>query len=188
MFVDICLPNNNEEEFLKVAKELGTKKILFLYEKVPKKKPELYDLICKKNPPNKDYFYFSIAEEFMINNKAVKFHFGAEKLEKKDALHQRNSGINHILARTMSEKEKVYVICFEDLLKESKVRLGRLKQNLKLLRKYDVPFIITSFASNPENLRSEVELKSLIKTLGFEKQAKKAVTILEEILDKNSKV
>ncbi|PIN80594.1 hypothetical protein COV13_03360, partial [Candidatus Woesearchaeota archaeon CG10_big_fil_rev_8_21_14_0_10_32_9] len=36
MFVDACLPKNNEEEFIKVAEKLGTKALLFLYEKKEK--------------------------------------------------------------------------------------------------------------------------------------------------------
>lgn len=41
-FTDICIPNGNEQEFINVARKLGTKSLVFLYE--PKKLPNLDDI------------------------------------------------------------------------------------------------------------------------------------------------
>ena len=86
--------------------------------------------------------------------------------------------------KKIKEKEKVLVFDVEKIIvsKQPETLLGRLKQNLALANKYDVKIVVVSFASKPENLRAEQELKSLIKVFGTEKQAKQSTMTLHEEL------
>ncbi len=60
--------------------------------------------------------------------------------ERKDTLHQRDSGLNHVLAKIAKEKDIAIVIDFKDWnsikdKKEKARRLARIIQNVKICRK-----------------------------------------------------
>ena len=82
-------------------------------------------------------------------------HFNLENYLKKDSLHYRNSGLNHILCKIISEKKKLIGISFSNLLnsKRKALLIGRLAQNAILFRKYKCKFItadITAKLDFPE--------------------------------------
>ena len=189
MFVDICIPKNNEKDFVDVAKRLGTKSLLFLYDKPNLKifednEVKIFNgLITQKNVSGKGVV-FAKAEVHNIDNKNINFLYGAETLEEKDHTHYRRSGLNNVLMKKIKEKNKVLVFDIEKIILsgQSEVLLGRLRQNLLLAKKYDVRIVVASFASSPLNLRSEQDLKSLIKVFGCEKQGKVSVKNLYEDL------
>ena len=163
MFTDLVVKNENEELIRKLAKELGLN-LIFLEKKKDKYVSKTPEIILTK------------AVRSNIENRQLKYHFGAEYLEEKDAMHHRRSGFNQVLMKLMKEKEKTLVIAMEPLIEheDKPLIIGRIAQNLKLARKYSVPVIICSLAQKPESLRGKQELKSFIKTLGFEEIAKKA--------------
>ena len=74
-----------------------------------------------------------------------------EILEARDPLHFRASGLNQVLARILSRKEKFLCVSFSTLLnsENKQVLLGRIAQNVVLCKKYDVPIIAGSFARTP---------------------------------------
>jgi RNase P/RNase MRP subunit p30 len=194
MFIDVCIPNNNEEEFIKVAERLGTKGILFLYEKQQKDlndmrkktKLKLYSGIITKTNVNKQGFVFAKGEQQNIENKNMKFLYDFEEIEQKDSFHFRRSGVNHVLSIIMKEKDKVLVFDMEKIIIPSRQRemlLGRMMQNLMLAKKYKLKTIICSFAAKPENMRAEMEYASLIRSFGYEELAKQAVNNLHLILE-----
>ena len=194
MFIDVCIPNNNEEEFIKVADALGTKGLIFLYEKQQKDlkelqkntKLKLYSGIITKTNVNKPGIVFAKGEQQNIENKNMKFLYDFEELEQKDSFHFRRSGTNQVLCAIMKEKEKVLVFDMEKMIVHSRLRemmLGRMMQNLMLAKKYKLQTIICSFATKPEHLRAETEFASLIRSFGYEELAKQAINNLHLILE-----
>jgi RNase P/RNase MRP subunit p30 len=196
MFIDVCIPKNNEEEYIQVAEAIGTKGLLFLYEKEEKHK--LIDLknktklklfqglLIKKNTNNPG-ITFAKAEQQNIENRNLKFLYDFEEQEEKDSFHYRRSGANHVLCTMMKEKEKIFVFDMEKIIINSRTReklLGRMMQNLMLVKKYKLESIICSFAMSPENLRAEKEYSSLIRALGYEDIAKTATNNLLKILER----
>jgi len=180
MFVDICIPKNNEKKFIEIAEKLGTKALLFLYDKKPK---DLNDL--QKETKVKLFFdskkNFAVGERKNVENKNIKFLYGFEELEEKDSVHYRRSGMNQVIGKLMKDKKKILVIDMEKIIsaKRNEVLLGRLKQNLVLAKKYKLDLIICSFATKPENLRSGKDYEALIRVMGFQEEAKKAVKTLK---------
>jgi len=97
---------------------------------------------------------------------------------KKDSLHFRNSGLNQVVCKIAKKNKIIIAFSFSNILK-SKNRnkiLERIKQNIKLCRKYKVPMIIASFAENEYELRTAKELQNFALFLGMgPNEAKKAV-------------
>lgn len=101
-----------------------------------------------------------------------------EDIPRADFLHQRNSGLNHVLAR-LAHENKVAVA----FTPSSDARtMGRMMQNIKLCRKYKVEMVIASFAKSPYQLKSPSELVSYFTVLGMHpKEAKRALNYVEMI-------
>jgi len=98
----------------------------------------------------------------------------------KDFMDQKNSGVDHIMARFMSERFIALEIDFSRILNSHGMLrsqiMGKMRQNVMLARKYDVPTIITSNADDRWSLRAPRELISIGISLGMtEVIAKKAV-------------
>ena len=190
MFVDVCLPEGNEEELLTMAKKLGTKKVLMLYKK-PKKEVFEFEgvevingLLCEKFPGRKG-INFGFGERFNAEANTIPFLYGFEEVEKKDSVHYKRAGINQVIAKILVEKDKTYVIDFSRLLKSSEKDkvLGRISQNLMMASKYGFKVAICSFASKPEQLRAAFDLRSIIDIFGYQKIAKESVSNLSAQID-----
>ncbi|MCC7574053.1 hypothetical protein KO361_00475 [Candidatus Woesearchaeota archaeon] len=199
-FTDICIPNGNEQEYIDIAKKLKTTSIIFLYE--PKKQPkkEYLEELKQKNPntkittanlilknTNKTGMNFAKANLQTIENKHVTHIYDLESIEEKDNHHYRRSGMNQALAKKIKEQNKTIIISTEQLItnKEPQKIIGRIQQNLELIKKYELKIAIASLATKPENMRAQEEQKSLIRTLGHESTAKKAITEINKNLNKN---
>jgi RNase P/RNase MRP subunit p30 len=199
IFVDVCIPKDNELEFIQIAQRLGTKGLLFLYsdEKLEKQqigkvstlqkdtKVKLYTgLLILKNT-NKPGITFAKAEQQNIENRNLKFLFDFEEQEEKDSFHYRRSGANQVLCNIMKDKNKVFVLDMEKIItsKQKEKLLGRMQQNLMLIKKYKLDSIICSFATKPENLRAQKDYSSLIRASGYEEIAKLATESLHRILE-----
>jgi RNase P/RNase MRP subunit p30 len=189
-FTDICIPEGNEQEYIEIARKLETTSLLFLYE--PKKQPTKEELkkIQEKNPDmnittanlimkntNKQGMNFAKANIQTLENKHITHVYDLESLEEKDNHHYRRSGMNQAIAKKIKEQEKTIIIATEQLItnREPHKIIGRIQQNLELIKKYDLKTAIATMATKPENLRAKEEIKSLIKTLGHEDTAKKAI-------------
>jgi ribonuclease P/MRP protein subunit RPP1 len=99
-------------------------------------------------------------------------------------------GINHILARLGRKNNVSIEFNFRQILHSNGKSRGELlskyMQTAKLVKKYKTPFIITSGALSPWDLRSPSDLISFGKTIGFhEGQIKKALS--GSILKENKK-
>lgn len=99
---------------------------------------------------------------------------------KVDNLKQRDSGINHVVAKEASKRGVVIIIDFNGIQKikgkEKALRLGRLIQNVKICRKAGCDIKIASLASNQKSLVDERGRKSFGVSLGMSSsQATKSV-------------
>lgn len=114
-----------------------------------------------------------------------------ERVTGKDLLDQKNSGLDDVMARYMTERGIAMEICLAELLScygvvRSQV-MGRMRQNIKLAKKYGTPIIITSGAGNPLGMRSPQDLYSLGISLGMDPfMAKASVSGFPAMLIKKS--
>ena len=69
----------------------------------------------------------------------INYLFSPERGEKRDSLKQRDSGINHVVAKEAANKGIAIVIDFDEVSrlksKEKAIRIGRIIQNIKICRK-----------------------------------------------------
>jgi len=189
-YTDIIIPKGNEQAFIEVANKIGIKSLLFLYEpkkinneeleKIRKSNPEIKiftgNLILKNT--NQTGINFAKANLQTLEHKYITHVFDLESLEEKDNHHYRTSGMNQAIAKKIKEQNKTIVISTEQIIsnKEPQRVIGRIQQNLELIKKYDLKIAIASLATKPENMRPEKETQALLKTLGYELLAKKAIT------------
>ncbi|MDD5254166.1 MAG: RNase P subunit p30 family protein [Candidatus Nanoarchaeia archaeon] len=105
----------------------------------------------------------------------------------KDFLHHRNSGLNQSLCKLAYKKGIIVAISISRLLESNNKAelIGRIKQNVRLCRKYKIPVLISSFASKEENLRNYNDIKTLALFLGLSTQDFKESSYLFEKLLKD---
>ncbi len=199
-YTDIVIPKENEQAFIDVANKLGIKSILFLYE--PKKQPSKKKLeeIKKQHPEieintanlilkntNTKEMNFAKANIQTIQNKHITHLYDLESLEEKDNHHYRRSGMNQATAKKIKEQNKTIIISTQQLIenKEPHKVIGRIQQNLELIKKYELKTAIASMATKPQKMRPEKETQALLKTLGHEHTAKKAITEINKQIKKS---
>ncbi len=190
MGFDIVLPENNEAEFIEVALKLGVRKLCFLYdfdqyseEKTQRKlgatenkkiNIEIGFLINKKNMNRAAKFSRLLVaksadkDRFFIESKKIKIIYGFEASGKKDFIHQRASGLNHILCDLARKNNVAIGFSYSSILnsKNSPVIMGRMTQNISLCKKYKTNIIFASFSGSPYDLRAHHDAASLFKLLG----------------------
>ncbi|PKP54512.1 MAG: hypothetical protein CVT90_00895 [Candidatus Altiarchaeales archaeon HGW-Altiarchaeales-3] len=108
-----------------------------------------------------------------------------------DFMDQKNSGIDHIIAKLLAEHKTAIEINFSDILNvygllRAQV-MGRITQNIKLARKYNCLSILTSGADNMWGMRAPGEFVAVGKALGMtESDAKNSVSRNPEMLIQKS--
>ena len=189
--IDFVMPNNNEDEFIAIAEKLGYKSIYFLYslddylnkqkklEEIDNKikihrgiladKKTIYKI--ENNLKGKDVFIAiksSIKDKEIIEKSKIDMVFSFEESSRKDFIHQRASGVNHILCKSAKENNVIIGFSVKSILDaENKHEiLGRMMQNIKLCKKFEVKIAIASFAENPFEMRGIHDLASLFSKLG----------------------
>lgn len=189
--MDIVIPANNEEEFIEMAEKLGYKSLCFLYganeylnlpKKFESKGIKIYTgILADSGNINKIGSKFSNTKVFVavkssnndrevIEKSKADMIFCFEDSVKKDFIHQRASGLNHILCKLANKNNLIIGLSLISILnsKNKHVILGRMIQNIKICKKFKVRTIIASFAENPFDMRSIHDLKSLFAGLGYE--------------------
>lgn len=93
--------------------------------------------------------------------------FSFEENSRKDFIHQRASGLNHILCKSAKENNVTIGFSIKSILDaENKQEiLGRMMQNIRICRKYKIKTIIVSFAQRPLEMRNVHDLASLFEIL-----------------------
>jgi len=183
---DIVFPNSNEQEFITMAEKLGINELCLTYDSPKdisgwqsKTSIKLFSgilvkpgseqkfvgkadiLIAKTSDPNTMRL---LAETGHIN-----IIYDLEQAERPDFIHHRNSGLNHIICKMIAEKNISIYFNFSSILDSSgKTRaiiLGRMKQNLRFAKKYDIQFSASSFAAHPFDMRSDLVRNSFLNTI-----------------------
>ncbi|MFH1649437.1 MAG: hypothetical protein ABIA93_02725 [Candidatus Woesearchaeota archaeon] len=184
MFIDICFPSGNEEEFLKTAKALGTGKLLFVYKEMPSHskgiKAALFNTKAARQKPS---LVLASGARNVFEHPSVNLVYGQEKLGVKDTVRQPDSGMNEVLARILARKDKAYGIAISDLI-ENPALIRRFKQNIIICQKAKTPIVLASFAKKPEQMRKASDLEALGSYIGIA-QPKKATEALSNFLLKH---
>lgn len=176
MFDDVIVYSKDTLAVLSFLQELGCKKVMVVFEKASDKSLLLpsdldrfdldvvFGLIISDVKSAQKYskkFDYLLAQptRAMLDCKLVKLYYGAENLEdRKDGLHYRSSGLNHVGAKLMTDK--MYLFDLRLLFgRDREVHLGRMKQNAVFLRKYAASFDVFSFASDVLDVRLMKERK-----------------------------
>ena len=202
MTTDIVLPKNNKQEFIEVAAKLSIKKLIFLYdfdEYDKNKIQEKIDSIKNKKINMQTGFIVnqkninrvsktskllvaksSENDRSFIERKKINMIYGFEETNKKDFLHQRASGLNHIICKLANKNNVAIGFSYSSLFNKNNqvLVMGRMMQNIALCRKYKVKTAICSFSNNPFHLRSPHDLISIFTLLGMNiKNIKESITM-----------
>lgn len=192
------MPYKNERDFIVMAKKLGFKELIFLYinkNMFYKDKSEIKitnALITDEKKVQKDFntFVKSPKDARFVFEKARPVCVFDLELQKKDFMHQRGSGFNHVMAKFANNNNIHVGFSFSTILNASKLQsariIGRIKQNIKLCRKYKVKTVIASFANNPIDMRAPKDLISFFTTLGM--HPKEAKDSIKRTFKKKSKI
>ena len=193
MFTEIVIPKNNEAEFVDVAHKLGIKKLLFLYdfdeydknkiqEKLDSAENKKINLqigfIVNQKNINKAAKHSKLLvakssdnDRLFIESKKIKLIYGFEETSKKDFLHQRASGLNHVICELASKNNIAIGFPYSSLLNKNSTTtsliIGRMMQNIALCKKYKVKTIIGCFSEKPFEMRAQHDITSLFAMLGI---------------------
>lgn len=205
MYANIVFPEENEKEFIKIAEALGYKDIIFCYKnKIPelnlKSKIKIHTSIISssksmnklRNKTNLLIIESSDQDRQVFEKKSADIIFNLEESERNDKPHYRVSGMNHILAELAKNNELIVGFSFSKILNsnftERAKKLGRIKQNIKLCKKYKVQTCFASFTNDPLEMRAPKDLISLLITLGMDvPKAKSSLTSALKKLKENNK-
>ncbi|MBI2653003.1 hypothetical protein HYX00_06055 [Candidatus Woesearchaeota archaeon] len=205
MFRDIILPRNNEEKFIEIASKLGYKKLYFLYDfdnfnqentqknltsfENPKNINIEIGFIVNQKNINQSFKQSKLLvvkssdkDRFFIESKKIRMIYGFEEEHKNDYLHQRASGLNHVICELAKKNNVAVGFSYSSLFNKgdqtTPLLLGRMMQNISLCQKYKVKTIIGSFSENPFGMRSPHDVISLFNMLGMDrKKVKESVTL-----------
>jgi len=104
----------------------------------------------------------------------IDFLVSPEQGEKRGSLKQRDSGLNHVLAKIAAKKGIPLIIDMSEVSKLREVfqaeRLERLIQNVSLCKKAGCSLKIASFATSKKNLLDEFSRRSFGMSLGMSSQ------------------
>ena len=194
MIKDIVFPQNNETEFLEIAGRLGIKKLYFAYdfsefsnkniqkklESIENKKInfEAVFLVNQKNFGSAAKQPIALAakssekDRLFIESKKVKLIYGFEESGRRDFIHQRASGLNHVLCELARKNNVAIGFSYSSITNSNKAQaaviMGRLMQNISLCQKYKAKTVIASFSGNPYELRSYHDLASIFRFMGMD--------------------
>ena len=192
--IDIVIPNNNEEQFISMAEKLGYDSLCFLYSidsytsnkdsikkigATGKKIKIVHGIIADsktigrikgKLKGEKAFTAVKSSENDrqIIEGSMANMIFSFEENPRRDFIHQRASGLNHILCKLAKEKKVAAGFSLSLILndKNKNAILGRMMQNISLCKKFKLKTIIASFAQYPYDMRGAHDIKSLFEILG----------------------
>ncbi|HSU73230.1 MAG TPA: RNase P subunit p30 family protein [Candidatus Binatia bacterium] len=181
---DIVFPDHNEAALIARAQTLGIKQLVFVYSDpasfyrqaspIPITNALITGPLAVERARQKAKFVLvksSDKDVHLVEHSHPTLLFDLESSPRHDALHQRASGLNHVLARLCAKNQVAVAFSFRSLLETHGERraqlLGRMTQNISLCRKFKVPLHIASFAASPAGMRNPDDLKALFVVLGM---------------------
>ena len=187
MFVDAVFPQGNEADLLQAAAEFGIRGMCFLYPhdrdfknrsssapRTGKISVFVGALLRPSKPERPSPGILRAARGSKLNRQLIEHGqidllYDAEAHPGNDSLHQRSSGLDHVMARLMAEKGIVLGINLRTLRMAGPVErsrlFGRITQNLALAKKYKTQVTILSGAQEPHEMRGQRDLLSLVDIL-----------------------
>lgn len=163
----------NEKQFIETATALGYDELVLVYSYKNAKSLDKNHKKTLQNTTKIRLFTATLVDRDGLRLEGIDFHIGLgtkirvvsqgldflhfnEYDERKDGLHQRRGGINHVTLADCREKDVKLLFGFTDLYKEKRVEtvLGRAMQNAKLCAKKEVEFIVCSMAKNAINMKA----------------------------------
>lgn len=110
----------------------------------------------------------------VLETMTINYLVSPESGQRKDTLKQRDSGLNHVLAKIAKQKNIAIVINFTEINKlkpkDKALKLGKIMQNIKICRRAKCKIKIATFAKDKDELRTEKQLKDFTSTLGMSSQ------------------
>ncbi len=188
MPTDIIIPQTNIEKFIQIAKNLSYKNLIMVGEKDFSEEIKFLSKMEEKNPITlsvvQPQTIMQATQDLrrILEGGKTKLIYAQETIEKKDKHHYRNSGLNHILCQIAHDNKITIGFSFSLILKTSGIKraviLGRMKQNVKLCRKFKVKMFLGSFATSPYEMRSPHDLESFGCLIGMHpKEAKESLNL-----------
>ena len=187
MVYDIILNESLKEQ----SKNMGFKPIVLDKKLIIRtdKKDELMRKVSSYSAKNLPVIVLGSTDEInraVLEDKRVDMLINPEELRKKDFSKWRNSGLSHVLCKFAAQNDIKIGIRFSSLCNlnkdEKSLRMGKIMQNIRLCRKYDVKLVLASFADSESELLSPYELKSFGISLGMTpEQANKSLETAAEI-------
>jgi ribonuclease P/MRP protein subunit RPP1 len=126
-----------------------------------------------------------VGESDAFNRRAIEtlkidYLISPEKGDKKNTLKQRDSGLNHVLAKEAARKNISIVVDMGEVCKlggrEKALRLERVIQNIKICRKANCKIKIANLSTDKKNIKDEKGRISFGVSLGMSSvQSSKAV-------------
>lgn len=199
--IDVVLPDENEEDFMKMAVRLGFSSLCFVYDKptklkVKSDKLELFSGVLTKEKKSIDADLVLVKasgdDRFFFEKSSYDLIFDLELYGRTESMHSRNSGLDQVNCKLANQNYKLVALNFSSVLnnkgmKRSRI-LGRMMQNVRFCRKFKVRSVIASFASDPYSMRSPHDLKAFGISLGMHpSEAKLALTNVYDKIKHNIK-
>ena len=168
--LDFVFPNNNEQEFIKIASKLGYTKLCLIYDE--KQIPALKETLKKLQEKTKIKLLLGINLAAPTQKKTDAGYLLIESGKNNQQLLEQGRfnilynaekhHINHILCKLTKKNNISLGFSFSNILKsKNRIKLiHNTKTSLRLCKKYGVNTIFASFASNPFEMRGHFDLNS----------------------------
>src|SRR3989344_5155340 len=164
-------------ELFQLCQDLGFTETLFLDDVAVLEENNL-EKFRKKALLEKQKGKFVIAKprnedmlRFILEKTAVDMVYGLEMIHPSDSVHYVRGSLDQVLCQIAAAKGKMIEFSFSSLLHSSDGKLlGRMKQTMKLCKKYKVKMFFGNFSTHPSELRSKKDLAAFQRVLEKEKK------------------
>ena len=172
MCMNICFPNQNEKEFLDVAKKISIPCLWFVYRnikeirKIKDEKIKIYFGVGNERVGSLeggvDFFMHDLSKGIITKNEKIFYCVDAEYLDY----------LNQVKIKEISDTNKRVVVPLNLVLKtnSSAKLIEKTIFLIRLFKKYNVAFVVSNFANSPYELKSEKEISALCGFLGIKKK------------------
>lgn len=176
---DIVFPNGNEQDFIRIAQQLGITKLVFAYPdkkqfyNKPSKIPITNALHTTPNKLQRGKTQYTICQGSReAIERGATLVYGFEEQSRKEHTHYRRSGLNQVLCKIATQKNVSIAFPFAAILNKRNEHqaqhLGRIAQNIAFCQKYNTPMKIASFATTPYEMRPPKDLAAFFTLLGMQ--------------------
>ncbi|AJF61428.1 hypothetical protein QT06_C0001G0588 [archaeon GW2011_AR15] len=161
MFIDVCFPKNNEEEFLRTAERLSIGGLCFVYggqamgQIVHGKMPVWSASSGAAKIPGTLFGLVPLSRNISKAGKIVYYYIPAEE---KPRFHYPLKEINQVVMKDLKMHGRILGFSFASVLHGSPKDIEKIRFVAGLAEKYKVKTFFASFAASPEELRSEKEM------------------------------